>query len=57
MKVVTIFSPNQIAVFLENLNVYFMKTANLPVYVNIAMLAPFGILISWTNVLLLYNFY
>jgi len=34
-----------------------MKTANLPVYGNIAMLTPFGILISWTNVLLLYNFY
>jgi len=32
-----IFSPNQRAVFVENLNFYFMKTTHIPVYGNIAV--------------------
>ena len=31
------FSPNQVAVFVQNLNFYFIKTVNVPVYGNIAM--------------------
>jgi len=31
------FSPNQIAVFFEKLNFYFMKTAKVPVYGNIVL--------------------
>ena len=37
IQCLNIFSPNQILVFFENLNFYFMKTANIPVYGNIAV--------------------
>jgi len=39
-SVLPIFSPNQIAVFFwKDLNFYFMKTANIPVYGNIDALS------------------
>ena len=42
-RVFHIFSPNQRAVFFfENLNFFFMKTANIAVYGNIAVYIKYG---------------